>query len=100
MMKDTDTSVAHFTPADGNIFAELGHGPAEAAKLLIKADLMIDIRQWVVSNKLRQKDAAKILKVSRPRLSDVMTGKIRKFTIDALVDMLENAGLHVTVHVA
>jgi len=99
-MKDTDTSVTHVTPADGNIFAELGFEPAEAAKLKIKSGLMIEIRHWVEASKLRQVDAAKILKVSRPRLSDVMTGKIRKFTIDALVDMLENAGLHVTVHVA
>ena len=99
-MKDTDTSVTHVTPADANIFVELGFEPAEAAKLQIKSDLMIEIEQWVVSSKLRQEDAAKILKVSRPRLSDVMTGKIRKFTIDALVDMLENAGLHVTVQIA
>ena len=60
---------------------------------------MIEIRQWVETRKLRQVDAAKILKVSRPRLSDVMRGKIGKFTIDSLVDMLENAGLHVTLHV-
>ena len=99
-MEDIETAVTHITPADGNIFADVGTEPVEAAKLLIKADLMIDIQQWVLSNKLKQEDAAKILKVSRPRLSDVMTGKIRKFTIDALVDMLENAGLHVTVHVA
>jgi len=99
-MKDTDTSVTHVTPADGNIFAELGFKPAEAAKLKIKSGLMIEIRQWVEASKLRQVDAAKILKVSRPRLSDVMRGKIGKFSIDALVDMLENAGLHVTVHIA
>ena len=61
---------------------------------------MIEIEQWVVSNQLRREDAARILNVSLPRLSDVMTGKIRKFTIDALVDMLENAGLHVTVQIA
>ena len=99
-MKNIETAVTHTTPADGNIFADLGFETVEAAKLLIKAELMIEIEQWVVSKKLKQREAAKILKVSRPRLSDVMTGKIRKFTIDALVDMLENAGLHVTVHVA
>ena len=99
-MKDTDTSVTHVTPADGNVFAELGFEPAEAAKLKIKSGLMIEIRQWVETSELRQVEAAQILKVSRPRLSDAMRGKIGKFTIDALVDMLENAGLHVTVHVA
>ena len=99
-MKNTDTSVTHVTPADANIFTELGFGPTQAAKLQIKSDLMIEIRQWVKSRNLRQVDAAAILKVSRPRLSDVIRGKIGKFTIDALVDMLENAGIHVTLHIA
>ena len=37
--------------------------------------------------------------VSRPRVSDVMRGKLDKFTIDALVDMLEKTGKHVTIQV-
>ena len=51
-MKDIETAVTHTTPADGNIFADLGFEPVEAAKLLIKADLMIDIQQWVCSCEL------------------------------------------------
>ncbi len=35
--------------------------------------------------------------VSRPQISDVMRGKIDKFTIDSLVDMLTKAGLHIAV---
>ena len=35
--------------------------------------------------------AAKIFGIQRTRVSDLMRGKIQKFTIDALVDMLEQA---------
>ncbi|MCI5133118.1 MAG: transcriptional regulator, partial [Candidatus Electrothrix sp. EH2] len=40
------------------------------------------------------------LHVTRPRISDVMRGKTGKFTIDALVDMLERIGKHITVQVS
>jgi predicted XRE-type DNA-binding protein len=92
-----DTEVWHVTPAGGNIFAELGFEPAEAAKLKIKAQLMRELGEWIAESNLKQEDAAKLLKVTRPRVSDVMRGKIGKFTIDALVDMLELAGRHVRV---
>ena len=41
---------------------------------------------------LRQAEAAEILMVSRPRVSDVVNMKVRKFTIDTLVDMLSRVG--------
>lgn len=94
------TNADHVTPANGNVFADLGFEPEEAAKLKIKSQLMIEISAWIKEQQLKQEDAAKILGVSRPRVSDVMTGKIGKFTIDTLVDLLERTGKHVTVNVA
>lgn len=98
-MKTTDTSITHITPADGNVFADLGFAPDEAAKLKIKAQLMIQLSEWIKKEHLKQEDAARLLQVSRPRISDVVRGKTNKFTIDALVDMLEKAGKRVTVQV-
>ena len=94
-----DTEVRHITPVGGNIFEDLGFEPAEAAKLKIKAQLMRELGGWIRESNLKQEEAAKVLRVSRPRVSDVMRGKIGKFTIDALVDMLELAGRHVCVSV-
>ena len=37
---------------------------------------------------LKQAEAAEILMVSRPRVSDVVNKKTAKFTIDTLVEML------------
>jgi predicted XRE-type DNA-binding protein len=41
---------------------------------------------------LKQAEAAGILMVSRPRVSDVVNTKTAKFTIDTLVEMLSRVG--------
>ncbi|MGV6815923.1 MAG: helix-turn-helix domain-containing protein [Thiotrichales bacterium] len=99
-MNDIDTSITHITPKDGNIFEDLGFEPKEAVKLKIKAQLMCQISEWIKEKNLKQEEASNILDVTRPRVSDIMRGKTGKFTIDALVDMLEKTGKHVTVHVS
>jgi predicted XRE-type DNA-binding protein len=98
------TKSAHVTPVGGNVFTDLGFDPEEAAalqaeskriiseKLSIKESLMIELAEWIDEKKLKQAEAAEILGVSRPRVSDVINKKSIKFTIDALVDMLARAG--------
>ncbi len=99
-MGKIDTKITHITGTVGNIFSDLGFEPEDAVKLKIKSQLMAEISEWIKAQRLKQEDAAKMLGVSRPRVSDVMTGKIGKFTIDTLVDLLERTGKHVTVNVA
>ncbi len=99
-MGKQQTKIEHVTQARDNVFTDLGFAAEEATKLQIKSRLMIEISEWIKEQQLKQEDAAKILGVSRPRVSDVMTGKIGKFTIDTLVDLLERTGKHVTVNVA
>jgi len=99
-MDNIDTSITHITSESDNIFVELGFSPREASKLKIKAQLMCQISEWIKEKQLKQEDASRILKVTRPRVSDVMRGKSGKFTIDALVDMIELTGRHVTVQVS
>lgn len=96
-MKTIDTSISHIT--DGNVFEDLGFNPIEATKLKIKAQLMCQISEWIKSKGLKQEEASNLLQVTRPRVSDIMRGKSGKFTIDALVDMLERTGKHVSVNV-
>ncbi|MEY3200735.1 MAG: hypothetical protein RIR70_285 [Pseudomonadota bacterium] len=106
-----DTTTTHITPVGGNIFADLGFEPEEAARLLaetdqviseklaIKESLMAELSGWIKAKKLKQAEAAQILGVTRPRVSDVINKKAIKFTIDALVDMLARAGKHVQLSV-
>ena len=106
-----NTLTTYITPFEGNIFADMGFEPDEAKALLTDADqrisekiaikesLMSEISEWIDEKKLKQLEAAKILGITRPRVSDLIRKKTIKFTIDALVDMLARDGKHVQVTV-
>jgi predicted XRE-type DNA-binding protein len=59
---------------------------------VLKQQLMAELSSWIAEHQLKQADAAQVLMVSRPRVSDVVNQKISKFTIDALVEMLSRVG--------
>jgi predicted XRE-type DNA-binding protein len=106
-----DDLAGHITPAGGNVFADLGFEPAEAAalfeqshkaiakKLAIKAQLMDTLAAWMASEKLTQAKAATVLGISRPRVSDVIRHKNSNFTVDALIDMVVRTGQTVQISV-
>ena len=56
---------------------------------------MAELANWIESKHLKQTEAAEILGVTRPRVSDVVNKKFIKFTIDSLVDMLARTGKQV-----
>jgi predicted XRE-type DNA-binding protein len=53
---------------------------------------MTELSAWISDNGLKQEEAASVLNVSRPRVSDVVTLKTSKFTIDTLIGMLIRIG--------
>ncbi len=81
----------------GNVFADLGFPPEEAAHLLIRADLMGQLRALIAERGLTQKAATKALGVTQHRVSDLVRGRIELFSIDTLVEMLTRFGVAVTV---
>jgi len=48
---------------------------------------------------MTQAQAAKLLGVTQPRVSDLLRGKINLFGLDALVKMATAAGLHVELRI-
>jgi len=83
--------------SSGNVFADLGFPPEEAAHLLIRSDLMGQLRALIAARGLTQKAAAKALGVTQPRVSDLVRGRIELFSIDTLVEMLTRLDVTVTV---
>lgn len=83
----------------GNTFRDLGFAPEEAQNLQLRSDLMTRIERYVKASGLSQKDAAARLGVTQPRLNDLLKGKIEKFSLDALVNMLGHAGMKVGLSV-
>ena len=85
--------------SSGNVFRDLGFGPEEAEHLRLRSELMIRLSKLIESRGLTQAQAAKLLGVSQPRVSDLVRGKIDLFSIDTLVDMLAYAGVRVSLTV-
>lgn len=78
-----------------NVFADLGFSAEEAENLKVRADLMIELTQLIESRGLTQAAAAKLLGVTQPRISDLVRGKIDRFSVDTLIAMLGHAGASV-----
>ena len=103
-MNKVDTHVRHVTKRGANLFAELGFSPDEARRhqaesqaligqtQALKEQLMDELASWIEAHHLKQTEAAEILHVTRPRVSDVVNKKTSKLTIDTLVDMLTRVG--------
>jgi len=86
--------------SSGNAFLDLGFSPDEAAILQMRADLMAELRKVIKAKKLTQAQAAKILKVSQSRVSDLVTGKWEEVSLEMLVTLATRAGLHVSLKTA
>lgn len=63
-----------------------------ADNMVLRADIMIMIRDIIEQKGWTQKQAADRLNISQPRVSDIINGKIEKFTLDFLVSMLVALG--------
>ena len=83
------------TPSSGNVFRDLGFSREEAEHLLIRSDLMIAAQKALERRGLKQAEAAKILGVTQPRVSDLLRGRIDLFSTDTLIDMLARLGIRV-----
>lgn len=73
--------------------------PEEAENLKLRSTLMTALKNHLARTEMSQAEAAKLLGVTQPRVSDLMRGKINLFGLDALVNMAAAAGLHLEIKV-
>lgn len=88
-----------FVRGSGNVFADLGFGPEEAANLQLRSRLALEVERYVEAEGITQAEAAERLGVTQPRVSDLVRGKLNRFTVDALVNMLARVGRRVELTV-
>jgi predicted XRE-type DNA-binding protein len=88
-------SAVRVTPSTGNVFRDLGFSTEESEHLLVRADLLIQVQKVIMSRRLKQAEAAKTLRITQPRVSDLLRGRIDLFSTDALIDMLARLGIGV-----
>ena len=83
--------------SSGNVFRDLGFSAEESRHLKIRSDLMIRLTKLIDTRGLTQAQAAELLGVTQPRISDLVRGKIDRFSIDTLIAMLGHAGVRVQI---
>ncbi len=82
-----------------NVWFALEANEADAINMTMRSDLMTSIERSVAAWNLSQAEAAKRLGITRPRLSDLLRGKISKFSLDTLTTLAMKAGLTVKMSV-
>ncbi|WP_374942454.1 helix-turn-helix domain-containing protein [Sphingomonas sp.] len=82
-----------------NVFDALADTPAQAANLKARSELLSALKARVRAWNLSQELAAARLGITRPRLNDLLQGKMAKFSLDALVNLATASGLAVHIHV-
>ena len=83
--------------SSGNVFRDLGFDPDEAENLRVRSDLMVELAKIIKKRRLTQEKAAALLGVTQPRISDLMRGKIQRFSVDTLIEMLGRLGMRVEI---
>jgi predicted XRE-type DNA-binding protein len=81
--------------SSGNVFADLGL--ADSAELFTKTELAIQISQIIKRRQLKQKEAAEILNIDQPKVSAILGGKLKGFTLERLFKFLNALGQDVEI---
>lgn len=81
----------------GNVFEDLGYPNPEEA--LAKADLAHQIYKTIKARRLTQSQAAKLLGIDQPKVSDIIRGKLSKYSMDRLMRFLRMLGKDIEIHI-
>jgi predicted XRE-type DNA-binding protein len=83
-----------------NVFDAIAKSPEEALNMKLRAGLIREIRAKVMVARWTQTETAGQLGITQPRVSDLLSGKLSKFSLDTLVKILARLGSDVKLMVA
>lgn len=81
--------------SSGNVFEDLGL--SEPADRLAKAELARKIAEIITKRHMNQADAAKLLGVDQPKISNIMNGRFSGFSLERLIHFLNVLGREVQI---
>lgn len=83
-----------------SVFDALADTPAEAANMKARSELLSALKNRIRAWDMSQEAAAARLGITRPRLNDLLRGKLGKFSLDALVNLATASGLTLEIRIA
>jgi predicted XRE-type DNA-binding protein len=86
-----------YEESSGNVFADLGiANPREA---LAKSQLALEIGKIIKRKKLTQAKVAKILGISQPKVSLLLRGYLKSFSLERLFRFLNDLGQDIHIKI-
>jgi predicted XRE-type DNA-binding protein len=79
----------------GNVFRDLGFSVDQSASFQARCDLLNVLQDIIEKNGWTQAEAAKKLKVSQPRIAEILHSQAKLFSVDLLIKYLARLGVQV-----
>lgn len=76
-----------------NIFEAIADNAQDAADLQFRADLLLVLRDFFREQAASQAKIGRMLGIPQPRVSELMRGKVDKFSSDKLIGFLARVGI-------
>lgn len=80
-----------------SVWDALEDSPELAASMKARSSLMMSLGKVIAGWEITQAEASKRLGITQPRLNDLLRGRIEKFSLDALFDLITRAQCRVQV---
>lgn len=81
----------------GTAFHAIAASPVQAAQMVARAQLMMQIQDIIRRHGWTQTEAARRCGVSQPRISLLLSDQFGQFTLDALVKIAANLGQRIEI---
>lgn len=82
-----------------SVWNDIADTPPEAENLRVRSELMMAIEKQITERGWTQVRAAEALGLTQPRVSDLLRGKVSKFSLDALVGTASELGIQLRADV-
>lgn len=81
--KSTDERTPHISR--GNVLDDIGFSPGEVLEIQVKADLYRDLLWHIRNRGFTQKQLAGVLEIHQPDASNLLNGRVSKFSVGKLI---------------
>ncbi|MDW8845325.1 XRE family transcriptional regulator [Erwinia sp. MMLR14_017] len=78
-----------------SVWVAISPRPEEAESMKVRSQLVMALNGLIEKRGLNTLEAAALLGVSQPRISELAKGKIQLFSVDKLINMLAHAGMQI-----
>lgn len=95
--KQSKTAARRAKAGQPSVFEQLGFDEVEAAALERKSALYAKVVAMARERNLTQKALAALLGISQPHVSQLLGGKISRFSVEKLIEFAEHLGADVKI---